>query len=658
MRLSDRQFLLVTATALLAVATHFGQLPAWLAMCVPTLILLRVAHRRRTQRKVALWLRVPLLFTLLAAIVMQFGNVFGREPGSALACAMLAMKLLETESVRDARAALGFSAFVLMSALLNSQGLGITFAVCASLVPLLAALVALQPAATPTPHVWRSELKTAGALFGLGLPLALAAFLFVPRLGAPLWGSPGGFQDARTGLSDQMSPGSMTDLLIDDSPALRVTFAGAVPTPDTRYFRTLVMWDFDGASWLSSGWRRPGSAETLRTLAEPIDYEITLEPSMRPWLPALDVPLDVPLDAPADARMDSTHTLAARKQMGELRQYRLQSATSYRLGETLDERDRARALRLPAEFNPQTLALAEKWREESDSDLAISRKALELFNASFHYTLAAPLLGRHSVDEFLFDTRAGFCEHFSSAYVVLMRAAGIPARVVTGYQGGWWSTTGEYLLVRQSDAHAWAEIWLQDRGWVRVDPTSAVDPVRVEFNAASGGAGPDWMYGNWMRNLRNQLDLVNRMWTQMVVGFNAARQANLLQPLGISKATRSQLLLILSSGIALILLLATAWVLRGDKRRREDALDAAWRQLLVKLERSGLGLQPAEGPQTLLSRAKQHLRDHPVQPRLKLLVECYVRLRYATAEPAPQDIRAFANQVRALRLPGRGFGKR
>jgi hypothetical protein len=224
MRLSDRQFLLVTATALLAVATHFGQLPAWLAMCVPTLILLRVAHRRRTQRKVALWLRVPLLFTLLAAIVMQFGNVFGREPGSALACAMLAMKLLETESVRDARAALGFSAFVLMSALLNSQGLGITFAVCASLVPLLAALVALQPAATPTPHVWRSELKTAGALFGLGLPLALAAFLFVPRLGAPLWGSPGGFQDARTGLSDQMSPGSMTDLLIDDSPALRVTF--------------------------------------------------------------------------------------------------------------------------------------------------------------------------------------------------------------------------------------------------------------------------------------------------------------------------------------------------------------------------------------------------------------------------------------------------
>lgn len=654
MRLSDRQFLLVSATALLAVATHLRQLPIWLAFFVAAMLMLRVPHRRRFQRKIALWLRVPLLLTLLVAIVLQFGNVFGREPGSALACAMLAMKLLETETVRDARAALGFSAFVLMSALLNRQDLGITLAVCASLVPLLGALVALQPAAAETRHPLRRELSIASVLFGFGMPLALAAFLFVPRLGAPLWGSPGAFQEARTGLSDEMSPGSMTDLLVDDSPALRISFSPTVPEPGKRYFRALVMWDFDGATWQNRQWRSSATPESLQAFSAPLDYEVTMEPNMQPWMPALDVPLQ----AAQEMRMTSSRTLLARRQAIDPRQYRLQSATNYRLGAALDKFDRARALHLPDGFNPRTLALAQQWRDETDTDIALSAKALGLFNSSFTYTLAAPLLGRNSVDEFLFDTRAGFCEHFSSTYVVLMRAAGIPARVVTGYQGGWWSETGQYLLVRQSDAHAWAEIWLDDRGWVRVDPTAAVDPVRIERNASSAGAGPDWIHGSWMRDLRNQLDLVNRLWSRMVVDFNAARQRNLLLPLGITKTTQTELLLVLSVVIALILLVVTAWVMRGDRQASGDALDMAWRRFLGKLERSGLRLQATEGPSTLLARALHQFGDPAIQARLKQLVESYVRLRYATREPRPDDIQAFARQVRTMHLPGRRFGRR
>ncbi|HET9031299.1 MAG TPA: DUF3488 and transglutaminase-like domain-containing protein [Dokdonella sp.] len=647
MRIDQRQFNLLAVAALVALAAHLVRLPLWLAIPLIAIAPWRMWSRSRDPKPISAWIRVPLVFALVFVIFNHYGNIFGQEPGSALACGLLMLKILESERVRDARAAIGFAAFVLMSALLFTQTMAFTLLICLSLVVLLAALNALQPAPILTRNLFASELRTAALLLGFGLPLALAAFLFVPRLSSPLWGSPGAFEDARTGLSETMAPGSMTELLIDDSPALRVHFEGKVPPSSARYFRALVLWDFDGRTWTRDGWRPQNSLETVNSAADEISYEVTLEPTNRPWLPALDVPLETP----DRSRMSRDRTLHARNSVDQLRQYRVRSALSYQLAASLAPLDRRRALRLPKDFNPKTLALAKQWRSEGSDDSTIIQAALDRFNASFTYTLSPPLLGRNSVDDFLFDTQAGFCEHYSSAFVVLMRAAGIPARVVTGYQGGWWNALGKYLLVRQSDAHAWAEVWLDGRGWVRVDPTAAVSPARVEQDGSTAGAGAAWNPGSWLLEIRNRLDVVNRMWTQTIVQFNALRQKSLLTPIGISNADQGDLLRVLACVIAAFLIITTLWVLRSGRGRKGDRLDLAWHKLQRRLARRGFPVQDDEGPNDYLKRIKSRLDNDSTTAALEQLIRHYIELRYATASPKDADIQAFARRIRELKLP-------
>ena len=647
MRLSNRQFNLLALTALTAIAAHLSRLPLWLSVTLVLIAPMRMATRARTGKPISAWLRVPLVFLLVAMIIVQYGNLFGREPGSALACGLLMLKLLESERVRDARAATAFAAFVLMSALLFTQTMAFTLVVCTSLVLLLATLNALEPAPLPAPHRLRAELRTGALLLGAGLPLAVAAFLFIPRLGSPLWGAPGNLAETRTGLDDRMSPGSMSELLIDDSPALRVRFDDSLPAPAARYFRALVLWDFDGSTWTRGRPRAGTPAESLAASTTPVDYEITMEPTLQPWLLALDVPVR----APDEATMRSDRTLAARSRVSQLRQYRLRSVLEYRLGGELESGDRQRALKLPAGFNPKTLALAKQWREQGDDDEAVVSNALAMFNASFTYTLSAPLLGRNSVDDFLFETRAGYCEHYSSAFVFLMRAAGIPARVVTGYQGGWWNGLGNYLLVRNSDAHAWSEVWLAGRGWVRIDPTAAVSPIRIESGAAAANGSDAWYSASWLLELRNSFDVVNRYWTQAIVQFNALRQKSLLAPIGIDSADQRQLLLALVSVFAAILLAATAWVLRSGAAAHGDALDKAWQRFCRSFARRGLRIRSDEGPLDFLARSAGLLPDGPCRDRAHQLVDEYIRLRYGVVTPAQADVQLFARKVGEFRLP-------
>ncbi|MBL0221839.1 MAG: DUF3488 domain-containing transglutaminase family protein [Xanthomonadales bacterium] len=647
MRLDQRQFNLLAGTALIAVATHLMRLPPWLAVSLVLIAPWRMWSRQRTGKAISVWLRVPLVIALVAVIIVTYGNIFGREPGTALACGLLMLKLLESEKIRDARAALGFAAFVMMSALLFTQTMGFTLLVCLSLVALLAALNALQPAPLARRHPLLGNLRSGLLLLGFGLPLAIAAFLFVPRLSSPLWGSPDTFADARTGLNDRMTPGSMTELLVDDTPALRVHFDGEVPANSARYFRALVLWDFDGSSWTREGWRPQLDLETVEAGSAETRYEITLEPTNRPWL----VALDVPLAPPENARMTYDRTLYARNRIDQLRQYQLRSVLGYRLDESIDPRDRARALRLPDGFNPKSLALARQWRAEGRDDNRVIQAAMELFNARFTYTLSAPMLGHDSVDDFLFNTRAGYCEHYSSAFVVLMRAAGIPARVVTGYQGGWWNALGNYLLVRQSDAHAWAEVWLQGRGWVRMDPTAAINPARIEAGETATSGGQDSYSGSWLRQIRNRLDLVNHLWTRTIVQFNALRQKSLLQPLGIGAAEQRDLLLALAVLVASILLAATIWVMRSVRSKDGDALDAAWRTLRQRLARRGLTDRADEGPVDYLKRIRASWAADPALPALEELVRRYVDLRYSRGAADVADVQAFARSIREIRAP-------
>lgn len=641
--IDTRAFDLLSLTMALVLGLHSTHLPWWLSIALALTLGWRWWQRRQQSGRVPRWLKLPLLALLTLAVIAQYGGIFGREPGAALAVGLLILKLLETETVRDVRVGISFACFALMTALLFDQGLIATVVVALGLLPVLATLRALEPGqlSTSLPR----NLLPALALSTAALPLALLAFLLVPRLSSPLWGAPSPNQ-ARTGLSDSMSPGNFTDLLTDDHPAMRVSFEGAPPPADLRYFRAYVMWNYDGRSWRYVDARHVRARETAPIeVGTSIQYRINLQPTQQRVLPTLDVPLQ----APPQARLQPDREVMADKPVNDQLSYQLRSALQYRLQPVLDERSQRLGLRLPTGFNPRTLALAAQWRERYGSDnAAIVQAALNLFHdGGFRYTLAPAPLGRDAVDDFLFDTREGFCEHYSSAFTVLMRAAGIPARVVTGYQGGYWNKYGDYLLVRYSDAHAWSEVWLAGRGWVRVDPTGAVRPERVSLGAAAAaGDQLAWYRNDWLQGLRNRWDIVNRWWDQGVIGFDALRQRGLLTPFGIRDTDTATLGVLLAISSMLFIAVGLAWALL--RRQPRDPLRDALRELERKLARKGIARRPAEGPQHYLRRAARALPGQ--RDELVKLMNNYLELRYAHAEPPPEPRHAFQRAVRDFRV--------
>ena len=639
--LSQRSFDLMCLTMVAVLGLHASHLPWWLSVTLAGVLGLRWWQRRHGARRSPMLLKLPLIAILLAAIMGSYGTIFGREPGSAMAVGLLVLKLLESDTPRDCRVAMSVACFALMAALLFDQGLVCTVLVGVSLLPALAALRSLEPMQAPV--TLPRQLLPGLVLLGVSVPLTLLAFVLVPRLNSPLWGASSRDQ-ATTGLSDSMSPGNMVDLLTDDSPAMRVSFDGAVPTSQQQYFRAFVMWRYDGRTWSYAD--RPKQRPETLAYADAVGYQITLQPTRLHVLPALDVPIA----PPEDARMRGGHELMRDRPVNEVISYRVRSALSYRLEPTLGARNQRAGLALPAGFNPRTLALAKSWRQRyGDDDGAIARAALALFHdGGFNYTLSAPPLGRDSVDDFLFSTRAGFCEHYASSFTVLMRAAGIPARVVTGYQGGYWNALGRYLLVRQSDAHAWSELWLAGRGWVRFDPTAAVRPERVDLGAgaAAGDAQLPWYQDAWLRNIRNRWDIVNRVWNQSVVRFDALRQSGLLKPFGVEKIDTRTLVVLLAAGLTTFVALGLGWTLL--QRSRLDPVLAAMRRIERKLERHGLSRWRHEGPQHYFQRAVRALPGH--RAALESLMDQFLQLRYAQMHPDAADIRRFKRAARELNV--------
>ena len=637
-RLDTRAFDLLCLTMACVLGVHASHLPWWLGVALALVLMVRWWQRRRHGARSPLLLKLPLLALLGGAVVVTYGTIFGQAPGSALAVGLLVLKLLESETSRDAKVGVSFACFGLMAALLFDQGLLATLVVALGLLPALATLRALEPAQAPSNLP--QALVPGLALLAAAVPLALLAFALVPRLSSPLWGA-ANRNEARTGLSDSMSPGNFTELLTDDRPAMRVSFDGAPPPPRQRYFRAYVMGAFDGFTWHYADVASPAPVAVEATQA--IHYQITLEPSHRYVLPSLDVPLDVP----PGAHMRRDRVIMADKPVDELTSYSLSSALRYRLQPSLDMRHQ-RWLQLPSGFNPRALAQGQTWRQHYRDDReAIVRAALALFHdGGFRYTLAPAPLGRDSVDDFLFGTREGFCEHYASAFTVLMRAAGIPARVVTGYQGGFWNRMGNYLLVRQSDAHAWSEVWLDGLGWVRVDPTAAVRPERVSLGAtAAAGDQLDWMQSGWLEGLRNRWDVVNHWWTEGVIGFDALRQRGLLTPFGISDTGTAMLGMLLALGTALFVAIGVGWALW--RRERPEPLRQALRRLEAKLARAGITRRRSEGPQHYLRRAARALPSQ--RGELERLMDRYLELRYAHDEPVPELLREFQRAVREFR---------
>jgi transglutaminase-like putative cysteine protease len=577
-------------------------------------------------RPVPALLRLVLAAAMLLAVFWVMGSRFGRDTGCGLLAVMLAIKPSETASLRDGRSLVGFALFAPFAAFLLDQGpttmaLGLLAALCALLA--LRRMADLEAGLAETVLPLRARIWALLRLIAVGLPLGLCVFWLFPRLAEPLWGVPERAV-ARPGLSDRMEPGQWIDLMADDSPVMRVQFFGPVPTPPERYWRGPVLLDFDGRTWTRPDWLQGLDVQPATRQAARWDYQVDVEPTDRRDM----VALDLPLNPPEDLRLTHDYGLQTRRPMTALRRWRLQSAPPARFDAALPATLRQRALTLPSGFNPRTLALARQWRQEAgNDDAAIVNRAMRWINAEFAYTLDTPLPGRHGVDEFLFQYKQGFCQHFSSAFVVLMRGAGIPARVVTGYAGGVRNRIGGYWVVRRMDAHAWAEVWLQGRGWVRVDPTAAVAPERVydtlEDRLAAGDAAEG--FGAGFGSLRDVGDWLRSGWNNLVLGFDANRQQQLFRPLGLDRLDSARLGLIFAI-LASAVLLGMAWLLARGERER-DPLVRAWHRVGRRYVRRGLGPEPHETAQRWAQRVARS--DIENGPALLTLSERFAHARYA-----------------------------
>jgi len=594
-------------------------------------------------------LRILLGVCGIAAVVVVAPGI-GRDTACAVLAAMLALKPAETFSLRDGRSLVGFALFAPFATFLLDQG---PWSLVMALASIVLSLLALQQLARdqagvkpPAGARWWSLSTGVLHLIALGLPLALAAFWLFPRLPSPLWGLPDRVV-ARPGLSDNMTPGGFLDLMNDDSPAARVQFFGAVPARQQMYWRGPVLWDFDGRSWRQIKRLQQLPAPELRVGPTRWDYQIDLEATDLDQLIALDVPVHVP-DA---ASISIDFTAYASAKLNNVSRWRMQSAVPIAMEPDLLDVLRQRALALPTGFNPRTVALGRQWRREAGSDpegradAAIANRALEWIRRDFAYTLDVPLAGRNEVDDFLFDRKQGYCEHFSSSFVVLMRAAGIPARVVTGYAGGYRNPIGDYWLVLHSSAHAWAEIWLPRRGWVRMDPTAAVAPERVYDTLADRQPGRIGSFTGLVP-MFNASDWLRRGWNDFVLGYSMQRQQDLLDAFGMDRlGTRGLILL-----FALIAGLALAWmawlIARGERER--DPLLRAWRRLGARYVRIGRGRFAHEPAQTWAERTGADVAKAGTP--LRSLSQRFSNARYAgpgTVEA--EDVRALVHDIDAHR---------
>jgi protein-glutamine gamma-glutamyltransferase len=589
--------------------------------------------------RIPVWLRLTLSLALVAIVMTSMGMRIGRDTGCALLAAMLAIKPLELHTVRDARSLLGFALFAPFATFLLDQGpWSLLLGLGGALLVLLALLrLSEQESGDARPPSTRGRVRLVLRLVATGLPLALAAFWLFPRIATPLWGVPERAL-ARPGLSDVMSPGEWVDLMGDDRPALRVVFYGATPQVTQMYWRGPVLMDFDGRDWTRSRWLRNLPAPDTTREGATWDYEVEVEPTEQRTL----VALELPLATPAGARMAWDYGLSTDRPLASVTRWRMQSSAPQTFEPKLPALLRQAALRLPDGYNPRTVAMAQRWRDElgEHNHAAIVDRAMRMIQSEYGYTLDTPLPGRHSADEFLFDWKRGFCEHFSSSFVILMRAAGVPARVVTGYVGGYRNRFGNYWVVRRMDAHAWAEVWLEGRGWVRVDPTAAVAPERIydtlEDRVASGlgalpGFAPALDIGDWMR----------RGWNDFVLGFDAARQRDLFRPLvGNAIGTHG---LVALFGIAAVGALAWMLWLSACGARERDPLLRAWHRLGRRYARLGLGRAGYEPALHWVERIAPSL-DAATAAALSALSHRFVEGRYAPdagrAASAPDLVRA------------------
>lgn len=646
---------LLLAVALVA-APLFVHLPLWASGAALLAWLWRLALLLAQKPLPPRALLVLLLLAAIGGVLLEYRTVAGRDAGVTLLTLLLGLKLLELRAQRDVFAVVFLCMFMLLSLLMFGQSLPVAGLALLAVVALFWVLASINLEATDL----RAGVKLAmvGRTLLYAAPLAAVMFVLFPRLSGPLWSIGTQAASGRSGLSDTMAPGTVGELLLSQEIAFRVSFDGEPPPAGALYWRGPVLAAFDGRSW--SQRLLPGEPALRFDPASRIEATVTLEPHDRPWLFALEMPaLDGELAALGARRIADGQVLAA-KPVTQRTRYAAVSYTQFTLGDPAREPTSPLWRQLPTGFNPRTLAFAEALRQTAAaqgdaSPAALVAAVLAHFRGNeFFYTLSPPPLGRDSVDEFLFDTRRGFCEHYASAFVVLLRALGVPARVVTGYHGGEVNAVDGVFTVRQADAHAWAEVWLAGRGWVRVDPTAAVDPSRVDRTARAARsvtqpAGEPLIQlapPNWLRQLRWNWEALENAWNQWVLSYSAERQLELMKRLGLTPSTQT-VAITFAVGLALALAVVGALTLRHRVRR--DPLAEALALLRRRLRAAGVPAADHEGPRALRERAGVVLAADSAAATTAWLTEVE-RWRYAHDRVPPDRLRTLRRALRGLRL--------
>jgi len=657
------QAMLLIAVAMV-VAPHFQHLPLWSTVMIGLLWIWRAWLTQSLQPAPNRFTMLLLLMAGTGAVWMQHGTLFGRDASVNFLLVLIALKVLEMRAHRDVLVIVFLSLFVLQTQFLYDQSLMSAVSMVVSVGMLFFVLLSVN---LPEGDIaFSGKLRYLARVFILAVPLTLTLFFLFPRLSGPLWGTGGNELEAGTGLSGSMAPGSIQHLLRDDSVALRAKFDKGAPDQRKLYWRGPVFGFFDGRSWLPLADAPQSNRPDIGyDPASSVDYTVTLEPTQRHELIALEYAERIDGVPTAEGRLTPTLEIRSAAPIVSRLRYQVRSYTTYSAGPRAASEALDPWRQLPEQFNPRTREWAAQIKADTAADLAgdrnhgapLERRLVDAVLSQFrrlpfHYNINVEPLGHHSVDEFLFDKREGYCEHYASSFVFLMRAMGVPARVVTGYQGGDINPVDGFFVVRQSDAHAWAEVWFDNYGWQRVDPTAAVDPTRIEHTLRerrTEGLASLQDRWTWLSQLRLNREALENAWNQWFLSYSADRQRALMSWVGLSPNIEN----VATVAVTIFSLLLGALAVASLRRKsvRDPFADIIF-ELRAKLAAGGVAVPSTMGLRDMQEHLSSRL-DPASMEDVRRLLDALAAARYArplAGQPPPRarDLRAAVRRWRPV----------
>ena len=652
-----RDSLWLLACMLLVCAPLFATLPLWIVAAFLALLLWRTRIAWLGRRLPPRVLLIALLLVTGGAVFLQYHTVVGKDAGVAYLVLLLGLKLMELRARRDVFVVVYLCIFIMLTTLFDNQTMFNAAWLIVDVVFLTTALIRVAFGANDPPL--RVKLKLALHMTGFAVPLMVVLFVLFPRVSGPLWGLPSDAFTGMTGLSESMSPGSFSEMAQSNEVAFEVKFKNRIPPAQRRYWRGPVLSYFDGRAWRPGGF----SAEALAQLdiqanpATEVEYTETLEPSNRPWLLLLDAPSSRPIVPGQSVTLRADLQATIDSPVRDRMRFDARGYFEFRYGGNETPARLATFRQVPRNTNPRLLAYATELRAKypEPKDL-VSAVLSQIHNENFYYTTSPPLYpGRNSLDQFFFDSRRGFCEHYASATAVLLRDAGIAARVVTGYLGGEINPVNGFVVLRQRDAHAWVEYWTAADGWTRVDPTAAIASERIDLelqpqNDPVQTPAGDFSSSNLsvLRYLQLHMDAIKIAWDQFVVGYSGDDQSGLLSRFGIPQLDWQSLTIGLGVAFSLVLAVIAGQLL--VTREKPEPVVRLYQKLCRELARIGIVRAASEGPRDLANRAAAKLTGAPREAVLAAFAQ-YERVRYSKGAAAQPG--ALAELKRLVRLVSR-----